>query len=109
MENHRKNFNWSRSNLFSQDYYFQCEVRVASLEGFPMKENAVKSNLIDFIRQRLAEHKMLISEESLEFTAERYALRIIENPELTVSKLLDEDIHELERLLDEIHSRPKAV
>ena len=74
-----------------------------------MKENAVKSNLIDFIRQRLAEHKMLISEESLKFTAERYALRIIESPELTVSKLLDEDIHELERLLDEIHSRPKAV
>lgn len=74
-----------------------------------MKDNAVKSNLIDFIRQRLAEHKMFISEESLEYTAERYALSIMENPKLTVSKLLDEDILELERLLDEIHSRPKAV
>lgn len=105
MENHRKKFNWSRSNLFSQDYYFQCEVRVASLEGFPMKENAVKSNLIDFIRQRLAEHKMLISEESLEFTAERYAHMIAADPDLCVSKLLDEDIVRLIQILHEIKKR----
>lgn len=82
---------------------------MASFGGFPMEERAVKNNMIDFIRQRLAEHEMFISGESLEYTAERYALSILENPRLTVSKLLDEDIENLERLLNEIHSRPKAA
>ena len=74
-----------------------------------MEENAVKNNLIDYIRQRLAEHEMFISGESLEYTAERYAKKIMDNPGLTISKLVDDDITELERILEEIHSWERAV
>lgn len=71
--------------------------------------NGVKTNLIQFVRQRLSEHGMAITEESLEFTAERYAKKIMDNPELTVSMLVDDDIAELERILEEVHSREEAV
>lgn len=71
--------------------------------------NLVKTNLIEFIRQRLSEHGMAISQESLEYTAERYAGKIMENPKLSASKLIDDDIAELERILKVINLRPKAV
>ena len=78
-------------------------------KGGQMKMNAVKINLIEFISQRLSEHGMAISAESLEYTAERYAGKIIENPKLSVLKLIDDDIAELERILKEITLRPIVV
>ena len=79
-----------------------------SEEGGEMMHD-MKTNLIEFVRQRLSEHGMAITEESLEFTAERYAKKNMDNPELTVSKLVNDDITELEKILEEIHSREKAV
>ena len=70
-----------------------------------MEGNAVKNNLVAFIRHRLAEHGMFISDNSLEYTAERYAHMIAADPDLCVSKLLDEDIVRLIQILHEIKKR----
>ena len=68
------------------------------------KENPVREHLISFLRNRLAENGMMITEESLEFTAERYAATIISNPELNASDLIDEDITKVKELLDRINT-----
>ena len=73
-----------------------------------MEGNAVKNHLIEYIRQRLAEHDLFISEESLEFTAERYAWLIMDDPTLSVSKLLDEDISRLKGVLFSTRKTTKA-
>ncbi|MBO4393605.1 MAG: hypothetical protein J5800_04605 [Spirochaetales bacterium] len=72
-----------------------------------MEGNAVKKHLIELIRQRLAEHDLFISDETLEYTAERYAWLIMDNPTLSVSKLLDQDILKLQGILKEVNT-PKA-
>ena len=72
-----------------------------------MEGNAVKKHLIELIRQRLAEHDLFISNETLEYTAERYAWLIMDNPTLSVSKLLDHDISKLQGILKEVNT-PKA-
>lgn len=74
-----------------------------------MEGNAVKNHLMELIRQRLAEHDLFISDETLEFTAERYAWLIMDDPKLSVSKLLDFDIARLKGILKEADSRSKAV
>ena len=72
-----------------------------------MERNAVKNHLVELIRQRLAEHDLFISDETLEYTAERYAWQIMDNPTLSVSKLLDRDISKLQGILKEVNT-PKA-
>ena len=72
-----------------------------------MERNAVKNHLVELIRLRLAEHDLFISDETLEFTAERYAWQIMDNPTLSVSKLLDHDIAKLQGILKEVNT-PKA-
>ena len=62
-----------------------------------------REHLISFLRGRLAENGMMITEESLEFTAERYAAKIMSNPELDASILIDEDIRKVKELLDRIN------
>lgn|GEM_PF-3559523 len=72
-----------------------------------MKEihkSPVREHLISYLRDRLAENGMMITEESLEFTAERYAATIISNPELNASDLIDEDITKVKELLDRINT-----
>lgn len=64
-----------------------------------------REHLISFLRGRLAENGMMITEESLEFTAERYAATIISNPELDVSILIDKDIAEVKKLLERINTK----
>ena len=54
--------------------------------------------LVSFLRERLAENGMMITEESLEFTAERYAAMIMSNPRIDLSILIDAIVIE-ERLI----------
>ena len=63
-----------------------------------------REHLISFLRGRLAENGMMITEESLEFTAERYAAMIMSNPEMDASILIDKDIAEVKELLDRINT-----
>ena len=70
-----------------------------------MEGNAVKNHLIKLIRQRLAEHDLFVSDENLEFTAERYAWLIMDDPKLSVSKLLDYDIAKLKGILREVNDK----
>ena len=74
-----------------------------------MEGNAVKNHLIEYIRQRLAEHDLFVSDENLEFTAERYAWLIMDDPKLSVSKLLDYDIAKLKGILREVNDVSKVV
>lgn len=67
-------------------------------------KSPVREHLISYLRDRLAENGMMITEESLEFTAERYAATIISNPELNASDLIDEDITKVKELLDRINT-----
>lgn len=67
-------------------------------------KSPVREHLISYLRDRLAENGMMITEESLEFTAERYAATIISNPELNASDLIDEDITKIKELLDRINT-----
>ena len=53
-------------------------------------ERPVREHLVSYLRDRLSENGMMITEESLEFTAERYAAMIISNPELDAGKLIEE-------------------
>ena len=72
-----------------------------------MKEihkSPVREHLISYLRDQLAENGMMITEESLEFTAERYAATIISNPELNASDLIDEDITKVKELLERINA-----
>ena len=73
-----------------------------------MEGNVVKNHLVSTIRQRLAEQDLFISEESLEFTAERYAWMVMDDPELSISELLDHDIVIIKKILDEFARTPKA-
>ena len=66
-------------------------------------ESPDKEQMVSFLRSRLAENGMMITEESLEFTAERYAAKIMSNPELDASILIDEDIRKVKELLDRIN------
>ena len=63
-----------------------------------------RDHMVSFLRDRLAENGMMITEESLEFTAERYAAKIMSNPELDASILIDEDIRKVKELLDRINT-----
>ena len=74
-----------------------------------MNGSVVKDHLISFIRQRLSEHDMLLTDDTLEYTAERYAWLALENPKLSVSELLDYDIAKLKRILQEVGNTNKAV
>ena len=72
-----------------------------------MKEihkSPVREHLISCLRNRLAENRLMITEESLEFTAERYAAIIRSNPELNASILIDEDITKVKELLERINA-----
>ena len=72
-----------------------------------MKEihkSPVREHLISFLRNRLAENGMMITEESLEYTAERYAAMIISNPELDAGKLIEEDIGNVKAILAKVNS-----
>ncbi len=73
-----------------------------------MKENAVKNHLIEYIRQKLAEHDLFVSDENLEFTAERYAWLIMDDPKLSVARLLDYDIARLKGILREVNDKAKV-
>ena len=59
--------------------------------------------LTSFLRSKLSENGMIISEESLVFTAERYASKIMSNPNLDASSLIDEDIKKVKKLLKQIN------
>ena len=72
-----------------------------------MSGNIVKEHLVSFLRKRLAEHEMFISDESLEYTAERYARKIMMNPRLSVAELIDNDIEELEGILKYMKMRDR--
>lgn len=74
-----------------------------------MEGNAVKNHLIEYIRQRLAEHDLFVSDENLEFTAERYAWLIMDDPKLSVAKQLDYDIARLKGILREVNDVSKVV
>ena len=56
------------------------------------KENPVKEHLIESLRQKLDEHGLILMEETLAFTAERYAFMIMSNPKLNASQLLEKDV-----------------
>ena len=64
----------------------------------------VREQLISYLRDRLAENGMMITEESLEFTAERYAAMIISNPKLDAAMLIDADIAKVRGLLNLINT-----
>ena len=68
------------------------------------KESPVREHLISYLRNRLAENGMMITQESLEFTAERYAAMIISNPELDARILIEEDIDNLKAILAKVNS-----
>ena len=63
-----------------------------------------KEHLVSFLRGRLAENGMMITEESLKFTAERYAAMIMSNPNLDASMLIDMDISNVKELLGRINA-----
>ena len=68
------------------------------------KENPVREHLVSYLRDRLSENGMMITEESLEFTAERYAAMIMSNPELDAGKLIEEDIDNVKAILAKVNS-----
>ncbi len=65
--------------------------------------NTVKDHMVSSLRNRLSEHGMTLTEETLEFTAERYAAMIMEDPKLNASELIDKDIANVKELLDRIN------
>ena len=67
-------------------------------------ERPVREHLVSYLRDRLSENGMMITEESLEFTAERYAAMIISNPELDARKLIEEDIGNVKDILERVRS-----
>ncbi|MBP0970297.1 MAG: hypothetical protein J5744_09145 [Oscillospiraceae bacterium] len=67
-------------------------------------ERPVREHLVSYLRDRLSENGMMITEESLEFTAERYAAMIISNPELDAGKLIEEDIGNVKDILERVRS-----
>lgn len=72
-----------------------------------MKEihkSPAREHLISCLRNRLAENRMMITEESLEFTAKRYAAMIMSNPELDARKLIEEDIDNVKAILAKVNS-----
>lgn len=64
----------------------------------------VREHLISYLRDRLSENGMTITQESLEFTAERYAAMIISNPELDERKLIEGDIADIKDILERVKS-----
>ncbi len=48
---------------------------------------------------------MMLTEETLEFTAERYARRIMHDPDLTAAQLVDEDISRLKAIQETMNKR----
>ena len=69
-------------------------------------KHPVREHLVSYLRDRLSENGMMITQESLEFTAERYAAMIISNPELDARKLIEEDIGNVKIILDRLNSSP---
>lgn len=67
-------------------------------------ERPVREHLVSYLRDRLSENGMMITQESLEFTAERYAAMIISNPELDAGKLIEEDIGNVKDILERVRS-----
>ena len=67
-------------------------------------KSPVREHLVSYLRDRLSENGMMITEESLEFTAERYAAMIISNPELDAGKLIEEDIDNVNAILAKVNS-----
>ena len=67
-------------------------------------ERPVREHLVSYLRDRLSENGMMITEESLEFTAERYAAMIISNPELDARMLIEEDIGNVKDILERVRS-----
>ena len=67
-------------------------------------KHPVKEHLISYLRDRLKEHGMMISEESLAFTAERYALKIMKNPRLNAYKLIEDDVAKLTEILRQVNA-----
>ena len=63
----------------------------------------VREHLISYLRDRLEAHGMMISEESLAFTAERYASKIMMNPRLNAYKLIEDDIARLTEILKQVN------
>ena len=67
-------------------------------------ESPDREHMVSFLRGRLAENGMMITEESLKFTAERYAATIMSNPDLDESILIDRDISKVKELLGRIRT-----
>ena len=66
-------------------------------------KNDVREHLISYLRNRLTDHSLLLTEETLADTAERYASMITNNPKLNAAKLLDKDITKITELLRSIN------
>jgi hypothetical protein len=62
--------------------------------------NTVRDHMVSSLREKLSAQGIMLTEETLEFTAERYAAMIISNPELSASALIEEDITKVKELLD---------
>ena len=67
-------------------------------------KHPVREHLVSYLRDRLSENGMMITQESLEFTAERYAAMIISNPELDARILIEEDIDNVKAILAKVNS-----
>jgi len=79
-------------------------VEVEKMNTVHENKSPDREHLISFLRGRLAENGMMITEESLEFTAERYAAAIMSNPSLNESILIDRDISKVKELLERINA-----
>ena len=66
-------------------------------------KNDVREHLVSYLRNRLTDHSLFLTEETLADTAERYASMIINNPKLNAAKLLDKDITKITELLRSIN------
>ncbi len=65
----------------------------------------LKDQCLSVLERKLSEQGMMLSEETLEFTAERYARRIMHDPDLTAAQLVDEDITRLKTIQETINNR----
>jgi len=90
--------------MFSTLFLYRV-VEVEKMNTVHENKNPDREYLVSFLRGRLAENGMMITEESLEFTAERYAAMIMSNPDLDASMLIDKDITKVKELLELINTK----
>ena len=75
------------------------------MKNIHKKGNPVKEHLIAVLRSRLEEKGLMLTEETLTFTAERYAFMIMSNPKLNASRLLEKDV---DRILELVYRIDEA-